>query len=442
MEFILDSSFIFFVLTIYTNMNFERSFSNFVKNSVNSIFWGIMSLLFEDFTYILFLMLFIVKMILKEKTIKFSKNRTIVMMIALISEMIFSLFGSLIARIVNLNKPKDFFVLSLINVNDLKSVLGLIINLAFFIAALEIIRFNEEKIVYIEERVEYLNLSNQFFWMLFFILISFEVILFVGSLEQMTSVMNGTIFLIFISFLFFICWQMINLFRDFSVQQKLANELEQNRQLNEYLKSIQEQYDDLRRFKHDFKNIILSMSVASSENASKDYEELYRELTQQREFTNDLDGKIVSEYKKITNDPLRGLVIQKFFKAKSNSIKLNVEITDNYIQIDDGVLNVVRIVGILLDNAIEETSNGLNKNVDLAFVKNDDVLEISVENPLNHSVNIKNIFKKGYSTKGENHGIGLANVSELIDKDNNLYLDTEIIDDKLRITLMILNDFT
>ena len=442
MEFILDSSFIFFVLTIYTNMNFERSFSNFVKNSVNSIFWGIMSLLFEDFTYILFLMLFIVKMILKEKTIKFSKNRTIVMMIALISEMIFSLFGSLIARIVNLNKPKDFFVLSLINVNDLKSVLGLIINLAFFIAALEIIRFNEEKIVYIEERVEYLNLSNQFFWMLFFILISFEVILFVGSLEQMTSVMNGTIFLIFISFLFFICWQMINLFRDFSVQQKLANELEQNRQLNEYLKNIQEQYDDLRRFKHDFKNIILSMSVDSSENASKDYEELYRELTQQREFRNDLDGKIVFEYKKIANDPLRGLVIQKFFKAKSNGIKLNVEITDNYIQIDDEVLNVVRIVGILLDNAIEEASNGLNKNVDLAFVKNDDVLEISVENPLNHSVNIKNIFKKGYSTKGENHGIGLANVSELIDKDNNLYLDTEIIDDKLRITLMIINDFT
>lgn len=71
MEFILDSSFIFFVLTIYTNMNFERSFSNFVKNSVNSIFWGIMSLLFEDFTYILFLMLFIVKMILKEKQLNF-----------------------------------------------------------------------------------------------------------------------------------------------------------------------------------------------------------------------------------------------------------------------------------------------------------------------------------------------------------------------------------
>src|SRR5699024_12316617 len=136
------------------------------------------------------LIFFIAKMILKERKLKFSKNRTIVMMIALISEMIFSLFVSLIARIINWNKSKAFFVFSLIIVNDLKSVLGLVINLAFFIVALEIIKFNKKKIIYIEEKAKYLNLSNQFFWMLFFILISFEVILFVGSLEQMTSVMN------------------------------------------------------------------------------------------------------------------------------------------------------------------------------------------------------------------------------------------------------------
>src|SRR5699024_6196944 len=157
MEFILDSSFIFFVLTMYTNMNFERSFLNFVKNSVNSIIWGIMSLLFEDITYMLFLIFFIAKMILKERKLKFSKNRTIVMMIALIYEMIFSVFGILLARLINWNKSKAFFVLSLINVNDLKSVLGLVINLAYFIVALEIIKFNKKKIIYIEEKAKYLN---------------------------------------------------------------------------------------------------------------------------------------------------------------------------------------------------------------------------------------------------------------------------------------------
>lgn len=234
------------------------------------------------------------------------------------------------------------------------------------------------------------------------------------------------------------CWQMVNLFKAFSTNQKIANELEQNKQMNEYLKNIQEQYDDLRRFKHDFKNIVLSMSVGSAEKTGRDYEELYQELTQQKEFTTDLDGKIVSEYKKISNEPLRGLIIQKFFKAKSSGIKLNVEIIDNYIQIDNDVLNIVRIIGILLDNAIEETANGSNKNVDLAFVKNDDILEVSVENPLSHEINVKDIFKKGYSTKGAGHGTGLANVSELIDRDSNLYLDTEIVGNELRITLIIL----
>jgi two-component system sensor histidine kinase AgrC len=311
-------------------------------------------------------------------------------------------------------------------------------NLLIVFFGVKYIKNKNLKIKEIKKEVDDLSLNSQLFLLVLFIFVTFISILFIGDIEGITSTISGVIAISYISFLGFATYQMLNMINVYSAHQKLANELEQNRQLNEYLKNIQEQYDDLRRFKHDFKNIILSMSVDSSENASKDYEELYRELTQQREFTNDLDGKIISEYKKITNDPLRGLVIQKFFKAKSNGIKLNVEITDNYIQIDDGVLNVVRIVGILLDNAIEETSNGLNKNIDLAFVKNDDVLEISVENPLNHGINIKTIFKKGYSTKGENHGIGLANVSELVDKDNNLYLDTEIIDDKLRITLIIL----
>lgn len=433
MEFILDSTFIFFVLTMYTNMEFNNSFSIVLKNIFYSMIWGVISLLFESFTYVLFLMYFIVRKALKEKNIKFDKSNIIIVTVSLIVEMIFSLLGSLIARIIHISQLK-----SLLNVNNIEPILGLAINTIIFIIVLKIIKSKKEEIFYLKEKIKDLKLSNQFFWMLIFIFISFEVILFIDGLENITSVMNGTILIIFVSFLFFMCWQMVNLFKAFSTNQKIANELEQNKQMNEYLKNIQEQYDDLRRFKHDFKNIVLSMSVGSAEKTGKDYEELYQELTQQKEFTTDLDGKIVSEYKKISNEPLRGLIIQKFFKAKSSGIRLNVEIIDNYIQIDNDVLNIVRIIGILLDNAIEETANGLNKNVDLAFVKNDDILEVSVENSLSHEINVKDIFKKGYSTKGAGHGTGLANVSELIDRDSNLYLDTEIVGNKLRITLIIL----
>ena len=434
-EFFVNSMIIFFISLMFRCLDTEQfSLIRLLKDVLYSLLLGGLGVLFEDFNFLILIILFVIKEMIHQHRINIYKNRLTSFLLAIVVEITLLLICNLLGKVVFLIPIKA----NILRINDVYAVVSCLMNLLMVFFGVKYIKNKNLKIKEIKKEIDDLSLNSQLFLLVLFIFITFISILFIGDIEGVTSTISGVIAISYISFLGFAIYQMLNMINVYSAHQKLANELEQNRQLNEYLKNIQEQYDDLRRFKHDFKNIILSMSVDSSENASKDYEELYRELTQQREFTNDLDGKIVSEYKKITNDPLRGLVIQKFFKAKSNGIKLNVEITDNYIQIDDGVLNVVRIVGILLDNAIEETSNGLNKNIDLAFVKNDDVLEISVENPLNHSVNIKNIFKKGYSTKGENHGIGLANVSELVDKDNNLYLDTEIIDDKLRITLIIL----
>lgn len=179
------------------------------------------------------------------------------------------------------------------------------------------------------------------------------------------------------------------------------------------------------------------MNIDSSSKFDSSYENLYKELLKQKEFISDLDGRIISDYRKLVNAPLRGLVIQKFFKAKSKGINLNIEILDNTVDIEENILDVIRIIGILIDNSIEETINSEVKVINLAFIKNEDTVEICIENPINHSVNIKNIFKKGYSTKGEGHGIGLTNVNELVENNPNFYLDTEIREQKLRITLII-----
>ncbi|KRN99408.1 histidine protein kinase plnb [Companilactobacillus kimchiensis] len=394
-----------------------------------------MGMLVYDFSYLFLLFYLIVFEMIKQRTIKFEKNELNPLMLMLILELIIFIFSGLIGKML-----EYFFTKGILGMhyNNLMLILSLIINGLIVAILINIIKIKKNKIKNITSKVKSLNLGNRIFWMLFSLFLSFEIILFVSDIEGVTSFIKGTILVIFVSLLFFMIWQMADLIQSFANKQKMIDTFQQNKQLNDYLKSVQEQYDDLRKFKHDFKNIVLSMHMEPNDLVSKNYEQLYRELTQQKEFTSDLDGKIIVEYKKIVNEPLRGLVIQEFFKAKSSGINLNVEIADNYIQLDDDILNVVRIVGILLDNAIEETTVGVKKNIDLAFIKNDDVLEISIENPLNHSVDVRDIFKQGYSTKGNGHGTGLANVSELIDKDSNLYLDTEIISNKLRITLMIL----
>lgn len=434
LEYIANTVTIFLILIMFQYLDTESiSFTKLFKDIVVSLLMGGLGILFEDFAFLIFILLFILKEMIHQHKFNFDKSRLTLLLISLVIELALLLICNLAGKLVYLVP-----IGTVITVNDVYAAMSVLMNIALMSFVIKCIKNKKETLKEIREKINYLSLGRQLFFLVSFIFITFISILFIGDIEGATALISGVIAIAYISFLGFAVYQMFSMVKAYSARQKVANELEQNKQMNEYLKNIQEQYDNLRRFKHDFKNIVLSMSIGSTEKTSKDYEELYQELTQQKEFTTDLDGKIVSEYKKISNEPLRGLIIQKFFKAKSSGIRLNVEIIDNYIQIDNDVLNIVRIIGILLDNAIEETANGSNKNVDLAFVKNDDILEVSVENPLSHEINVKDIFKKGYSTKGAGHGTGLANVSELIDRDSNLYLDTEIVGNKLRITLIIL----
>ena len=78
-----------------------------------------------------------------------------------------------------------------------------------------------------------------------------------------------------------------------------------------------------------------------------------------------------------------------------------------------------------------------DQKVTCAVIKTDDTVEISVENSVELPFDIQTIFKLGYSSKGSNRGLGLANVKELVNQNANFYLDTQLIQQKLRITLII-----
>ena len=74
------------------------------------------------------------------------------------------------------------------------------------------------------------------------------------------------------------------------------------------------------------------------------------------------------------------------------------------------VLHFVRILGIFLDNAIEAAAETQEKQLEIAFMKNQDGLSIVIKNStLPLDVSLK-------TTKGLGHGYGLSIASELISK--------------------------
>ena len=100
-------------------------------------------------------------------------------------------------------------------------------------------------------------------------------------------------------------------------------------------------------------------------------------------------------------------------------------------------LDLSRILGILLDNAIEASLDSITKEVTIALISSDTKVVI-VENTIaQESINTVGIFKLGRSSKGEGRGIGLSTVREILGKYPNCSLSTQSKDYRFKQTLKI-----
>ena len=80
-----------------------------------------------------------------------------------------------------------------------------------------------------------------------------------------------------------------------------------------------------------------------------------------------------------------------------------------------------------MDNAIEAALSSEEKRISLGLIKKNQSVMIIVSNSFFGNISsISMLFKQGFSTKGENRGLGLSNLKEIIDKYKNVTLDTFI----------------
>ena len=89
------------------------------------------------------------------------------------------------------------------------------------------------------------------------------------------------------------------------------------------------------------------------------------------------------------------------------------------------LITYIRILAILFDNAIEAAVLSDVPKISVANFYQDDNFVFMIENSTKEdSIPIDNIYQKGYSSKGDNRGIGLATVSEFQQEYDNLSIET------------------
>ena len=78
--------------------------------------------------------------------------------------------------------------------------------------------------------------------------------------------------------------------------------------------------------------------------------------------------------------------------------------------------NTCIVLGIYLDNALEAAENSDQKLVSLEIYEINHNLNFTISNSYKEIIPLKKMKKKGFSTKGKNHGKGLYYVNKLVNK--------------------------
>ena len=218
----------------------------------------------------------------------------------------------------------------------------------------------------------------------------------------------------------------------FSNNQKLAfatrEKVIEQRAMQLYIDEISKQNEEINQFRHDYLNILSSLESYLEEGDLQALTVYYQQTIQPTRTLFLENASKLSALQKIDHPAIRGIFMTKLLLAQEKGISVHLEMTGKIIfpkHVFD--LNLIRILGILLDNAIEEVDALGKGELAVAFFQEKDALLILIQNTVRNPVEpLYQLKKQGFSTKGKGRGYGLSTVDELMSQTSTLLLETTI----------------
>lgn len=237
---------------------------------------------------------------------------------------------------------------------------------------------------------------------------------------------NGIVFIIYGIIMTCIC---ISIFFVLRKEEKFKYKQIQLDNLKEYTENLEVLYMDMRKFRHDYINIISTMAGFIQERNIDALEEHFNKniypLNNQMNKNNYKLGLL----KNIKLSEIKGLLSAKIISAQEFGIDTMIDIVEPITKINMDIVDLSRCLGILLDNAIEAALESERKIVNIGLINKSNSVVIVILNTFKDNIPpISKLFKEGFSTKGENRGLGLSNLREIVSRYKNISVDTYIKD--------------
>ncbi len=196
----------------------------------------------------------------------------------------------------------------------------------------------------------------------------------------------------------------------------------------EYNKTLHILHDSVRGFKHDFDNIVTTIGGYVRTNDMEGLKSYYLQLEDDCQRVNNL---YLLNPEIINNPGIYNLLTSKYYEANDKDIKINMTFLLDLNTLKMKIYEFARILGILLDNAIEASQECEEKIINITFrndTKNNRQLFIIENTYKNKDIDTEKIFEKGVTEKENHTGLGLWEVRKILKKNSNANLFTSKTD--------------
>ena len=220
----------------------------------------------------------------------------------------------------------------------------------------------------------------------------------------------------------------------YKVQMEKEIELEQKKfeqkHLQTYTDEIVALYNEIRGFRHDYTGMLVSLRMAIESKDLQEIDRVYSEVLVKANQKLRSDKYTYFDLNNIEDSALRSLIAQSIVNAKTNDVEYTLEVKDIITPLSMELLDLVRVMSVLLNNAVEGAVESYQKQLEVAIIKLDLETLVVIQNSCKkRNVKSEDLFELGFSTKGRHRGLGLNNVKEILGKYDNVILETEIDND-------------
>lgn len=201
--------------------------------------------------------------------------------------------------------------------------------------------------------------------------------------------------------------------------------LEMNQQMLNYVTKYEKIITEQGKANHEFKNQLMVIRGYAQINSPKliDYlDSIVDDIKKTH------SSYLISNLNKFPDGGIKGLLYYKLSVMDDEKIVYDINVENgvksklNHLD-TSSYKNITKILGVLLDNAIDASKKSKSKKIMIIVTCEKSVVSFKIYNSYKGKIEVSKIGT-GYTTKGSGHGFGLRLVQDIIDNDSSLSVES------------------